>query len=378
MPDVNEKSLELHEKFGGKLEVRSKVPVATPEDLLLAYTPGVGHVSEVVAKDNSLAYQYTIKKNTVAVVTDGSAVLGLGNLGPLGALPVMEGKCALGKEFANLDAFPICLDTQDTEEIIATIKHIAPGFGAIHLEDISAPRCFEIEERLQAELDIPVLHDDQHGTAVVVLAGLINALKLKDMKATEAKVVINGAGAAGIAIAKLLFQHGFKNIIMCDSKGIISQSRTDLNKYKINLLEITNKENLNGGLAEAITGADIFIGVSVKDVLTEEMVKSMNAKPIVFAMSNPNPEIDPHLAIRAGAFIVGTGRSDFPNQINNVLAFPGIFRGALDSRINEITPAMLAKAAENLAVLVENPSPENILPDVFNKAVVGAVASAIK
>lgn len=378
MSNVNQQSLELHEKYGGKLEVHSKVPVATPEDLLLAYTPGVGHVSEVVGRDSSLAYKYTIKKNSVAVVTDGSAVLGLGNLGPLGALPVMEGKCALGKEFANLDAYPICLDTQDTEEIIKTVKNIAPGFGAIHLEDISAPRCFEIEERLQAELDIPVLHDDQHGTAVVVLAGLINALKLKNTHAGSVKTVINGAGAAGVAIAKLLYLYGFANIVVCDSKGIISAQREGLNKYKQELLKISNKNNLTGGLAEAIAGADIFIGVSVRDVLTPEMIKTMNPQPVVLAMSNPNPEINPHLAVKAGAYIVGTGRSDFPNQINNVLAFPGIFRGALDNRIKKITPGMLTQAAVNLAALVVNPTPENILPDVFNKAVTGAVAAAIK
>lgn len=378
MNEINEQSLEMHAKFGGKLEVRSKVPVATPEDLLLAYTPGVGHVSEVVAKDNSLAYKYTIKKNTVAVITDGSAVLGLGNLGPFGALPVMEGKCILGKEFANLDSFPICLDTQDTEKIIETIKNIAPGFGAIHLEDISAPRCFEIEERLQAVLSIPVLHDDQHGTAVVVLAGLINALKLKNLEAAYAKVVVNGAGAAGIAIAKLLSVHGFKNITVCDSMGIIASQRTDLNIYKKNLLEITNLESLTGGLSEAVAGTDIFIGVSVKDVFNEAMIKTMNAQPIIFAMSNPNPEIDPHLALKAGAFIVGTGRSDFPNQINNVLAFPGIFRGALDNRINKITPQMLIQAAKNLAACVKNPSAEEILPNLFDKNVHLAVALAIK
>lgn len=376
--EINKQSLEMHQHFGGKLEVRAKVPISTPEDLLLAYTPGVAHVSEVVGASLELATKYTIKKNTVAVVTDGSAVLGLGNLGPLGAMPVMEGKCALAKEFANLDAFPICLATQDTKEIIETIKNIAPGFGAIHLEDIAAPKCFEIEETLQNLLNIPVLHDDQHGTAMVVLAGLINALKLKKTSADQMKVVVNGAGAAGVAITKLLHHFGFKKIILCDSKGIVSQNRTDLNIYKKQLLQITNFENVSGALADAVKDADIFIGVSVGNVLTKEMVESMSKQSIIFAMSNPTPEIDPNIAKEAGAFIVGTGRSDFPNQLNNVLAFPGIFRGALDNKVTKITQDMLVNGAKKLAECVDQLSVDKILPSPFEKNIYAQVASAIK
>jgi malate dehydrogenase (oxaloacetate-decarboxylating) len=378
MDDTNNQALELHRKYGGKLEVRSKVPLQTRHDLSLAYTPGVAKVCEEIARDKNLAKVYTIKKNTVAVITDGSAVLGLGNLGPLGALPVMEGKCALLKEFADVDAFPICLDTQDTETIIATIKNIAPVFGGINLEDISAPRCFEIECRLKKELDIPIMHDDQHGTGVVVLAGLINALKLKNLQKEEAKVVINGAGAAGTAIAKFLISYGFKNIVVCDSKGAIYKERAGLTPEKKELAEATNQNSTKGSLAECLLGADVFIGVSVRDILSEEMVKGMNREPIIFALANPYPEIDPKLAKRSGAFIIATGRSDVPNQVNNVLAFPGIFRGALDNNVTELTTSILIKVAENLAGYVKNPTPEFILPDPLDKEVAKVVAMAFK
>jgi malate dehydrogenase (oxaloacetate-decarboxylating) len=378
MEDTNNQALELHRKHGGKLEIKSKVSLKTRNDLCLAYTPGVAKVCEEIARDKDLVKVYTIKKNTIAVITDGSAVLGLGNLGPLAALPVMEGKCALLKEFANVDAFPICLDTQDTEEIINTIKHIAPVFGGINLEDISAPRCFEIEERLKKELDIPVMHDDQHGTAVVVLAGLINALLLKGLLKEQAKIVINGAGAAGTAIAKILIAYGFKNIVVCDRVGVIHKERAELTPEKKELAEITNKSLITGTLAECLIEADIFIGVSARDILTAEMIKQMNPEPIIFALSNPYPEIDPVLAKQAGAFIIATGRSDVPNQVNNVLAFPGIFRGVLDNNVQEITTKLLIKAAENLASYVKNPSPEFILPDPLDKGVVGIVAMAIK
>lgn len=379
MSDVYEDSIELHRQQGGKLEVKSKVAITNKDELSLAYTPGVGGVSRAVAEDKSLARELTIKKNTVAVVSDGSAVLGLGNIGPEGALPVMEGKAALFKEFGGVDAFPICLDTQDAEEIIKTVKYLAPVFGGINLEDIGAPRCFEIETRLRTELDIPVFHDDQHGTAIVVLAGLINALKLASIDKSEAKVVINGAGAAGIAIAKLLLNYGFQHITMCDSKGAINESRTDLTDVKKEILELTKtgQQSCNS-LEEAMQGSDVFIGVSQPDLVTADMVKGMNDKPIIFAMSNPVPEIMPDVAKEAGAFVVGTGRSDFPNQINNVLAFPGIFRGALDNEIKQFTDEMLIKAAENLASAVEDISVDKVLPPVFDKSVVEKVSAAIK
>ncbi len=375
---VNAQSLNLHKRYGGKLEVRSKVPLKTKQDLSVAYTPGVAEVCRAIVKNPALARTLTIKKNTVAVVTDGSAVLGLGNLGPLGALPVMEGKCILSKELANLDAFPICLDTQDTEEIIATVKHIAPVFGAIHLEDISAPRCFEIEERLKKELSIPVLHDDQHGTAVVVLAGLINAFKVKKMNIAKSRIVISGAGAAGTAITKLLLKYGVRNIMVCDRNGILNKMNTTLIGHKVALARMTNPELKSGDLSDAIKGADVFIGVSGSNLLTPSMVQNMNPKSVVFALANPDPEILPNVAKLAGAFIVASGRSDFPNQVNNVLAFPGIFRGALDNRVTTITPAMLMNAAKKLAAYVKNPTPDRILPDALDKGVVKVVASAIR
>src|SRR3989338_1466660 len=328
MDKVYADSLKLHKKFHGKLEVRSKVPIKNKADLSLAYTPGVAEVCRVIAKDKTLAREYTMKRNTVAVVSDGSAILGLGNLGPEAALPVMEGKAILFKEFAGVDAFPICLDTQDTEEIIKAVKYLAPVFGGINLEDISAPRCFEIENRLKKELAIPVMHDDQHGTAVVVLAAMINAMKLKKMDKSAAKVVISGAGAAGTAVTKMLVKYGFKNICVCDSKGLIHKRRTDLNKSKIELAELTNPSTDGGDdLKGALKEADVFIGVSGPGIITRHEVKSMNPKPVIFALANPVPEIMPDEAMAGGAFIVASGRSDFPNQINNVLAFPGLFRG---------------------------------------------------
>ena len=375
--DVYQAALELHKNHQGKLEVHSKVPLTSRAELSLAYSPGVAEVSRLIAKDKSAAYTHTLKGNTIAVVSDGSAILGLGNLGPEAALPVMEGKCALFKEFAGVDAFPICLATQDTEEIIKTVKYLAPNFGGINLEDISAPRCFEIEARLKAELDIPVMHDDQHGTATIVLAGLINALKLRELDKSEARLVINGAGAAGDAITKLLLGYGFKNIIVIDREGAIYASRPQLSPAKKTLAALTNLEQKVGGLAEVLTGVHIFIGVSAPGVLTKEMVKTMAERPIIFALANPTPEIMPDEAKEAGAFIVATGRSDFPNQINNVLAFPGIFRGALDNRVTDITDEMLVRAAENLASLVANPSAEEILPDPFDKRVATTVAQAI-
>jgi malate dehydrogenase (oxaloacetate-decarboxylating) len=376
--NYSEESLKLHKQHHGKLSIASKIPVTNKEELAVAYTPGVGAVSSAIAEDPRLAKEMTMKRNSVAIVTDGSAVLGLGNLGPLGALPVMEGKAILFKEFANIDAFPICLDTQDKEEIIQTVKHIAPTFGGINLEDIAAPLCFEIEARLKAELDIPVMHDDQQGTAVVVLAGLINATKLRGISVEEAKLVINGAGAAGIAIAKLLLAYGFKNITLCDSVGSIYSGRDGLNSEKAAIAEVTNLAKTTGGLAEIISGSDIFIGVSKANTLSPEMVKTMNERPIIFALANPIPEIMPDVALEAGAYIVATGRSDFPNQINNVLAFPGIFRGALDNGVVQITQEMFLQAAKNLAACVEKPSTENILPGAFDKHVMQAVSEAIK
>ncbi|MCM1143959.1 MAG: NADP-dependent malic enzyme [Blautia sp.] len=377
---TNEKALKLHEEWNGKLETVSKTPVKTREDLALAYTPGVAEPCKVIAKDKEASYTYTWKANTIAVVSDGSAVLGLGNIGPHAAMPVMEGKAVLFKEFGGVNAVPICLDTQDTEEIIKAVTYLAPGFGGINLEDISAPRCFEIEERLKATLDIPVFHDDQHGTAIVVLAGTINALKIVKKQKEDCKVVVNGAGSAGIAITKLLLSYGFRHIILCDSTGIISKSRNDLNKVKQQMTELTNLDNQTGTLADALKNADIFIGVSAPNVVTPEMVASMNKDSILFAMSNPVPEIMPDIAKAAGARIVGTGRSDFPNQINNVVAFPGIFKGALEGRAKQITEEMKLAAALAIAALVpeEELSEDNIMPEAFNPEVAKKVAEAVK
>jgi len=378
MMDVYQEALELHRKHRGKLSINSKVSLKDKKSLSLAYTPGVAEVCRLIASDKEAAKTHTIKGNTIAVVSDGSAILGLGNLGPEAALPVMEGKCALFKEFAGVDAFPICLATQDTEEIIKAVKQISPVFGGINLEDISAPRCFEIEARLKAELDIPVFHDDQHGTATIVLSALINALKLSGLEKEKARLVINGAGAAGDAVSRLLLSYGFKDLIVVDSKGTISKNRQDLNSAKIELANLTNPRNIEGALAEALVGANIFIGVSAPGVLSEEMIKTMSEKPIVFALANPVPEIMPDLAKNAGAYIVATGRSDFPNQINNVLAFPGIFRGALDNKVKDINDRMLVQAAVNLAALVEDLGVDKILPDPFDERVAPAVAGAIK
>jgi len=377
-PDYGEKSLLAHEKHGGKLEIGSKMPLETIEDLSIAYTPGVAEPCVKISKDPALAYKYTFKGNSVAVVSDGSAVLGLGNIGPEASLPVMEGKAVLFKKFANIDAIPVVLSSQDTDSIINAVKCIAPTFGGINLEDISAPRCFEIEQRLKKELKIPVMHDDQHGTAVVLLAGLINALKVTGKKMEELKVVINGAGAAGIAILNLLREEKVENILMCDSKGIISKKRSDLSPVKQRVADQINHENLEGSLGDAVKGADIFIGVSVPGVLTKEMVQSMNDDPVIFAMANPDPEILPDDAKSAGARIIATGRSDFPNQVNNVLAFPGIFRGLLDACATKITNEMLIAAAEAIAEQVGKPDEDKIIPGAFETEVVPAVAAAVE
>lgn len=380
MNDIDQKSLQKHLANKGKIEISSKFgKLETREDLSIAYTPGVAAVSTFVANNPHEALNYTIKGNTIAIVSDGSAVLGLGNIGPLGALPVMEGKALLFKEFADVDAYPIVLDTQDTEEIIRIVKGISPTFGGINLEDISAPRCFEIEERLVAELNIPVMHDDQHGTATVVLAAIINGLKLANKNIQEIKVIICGVGAAGTAVAKLLNLYGMRKIVMVDSKGIISSDRSDLNQEKKNLLSFTNQENQIGSLTDALKSADVFIGVSAPNLVSEEMVRSMNDKAIIFALANPRPEIMPDVAKRAGAFIVGTGRSDFPNQINNVLAFPGIFRGALDNKVTKITEKMKIAAAIAIASCVkpEELSVEKIIPSAFDRNVALEVAKAI-
>ena len=377
---TNEKALQLHKEWNGKLEITSKVPVKTREALSLAYTPGVAEPCKVIAKDKSQAYTYTMKSNTVAVVSDGSAVLGLGNIGPEAAMPVMEGKAVLFKEFGNVNAVPICLDTQDTEEIIKAVTWLAPAFGGINLEDISAPRCFEIEERLKATLDIPVFHDDQHGTAIVVLAGIINGLKLTGKTKEECRVVVNGAGSAGVAITRLLLTYGFKNITMCDKIGILCDGCEGLNWMQEKMVKLTNLEHKQGSLADAMKGADIFVGVSAPGIVSEEMVASMNHDSILFAMANPVPEIMPDLAKKAGARIVGTGRSDFPNQVNNVVAFPGIFKGALEGRAKQITDEMKLAAANALADLVtpEQLSDEFILPEAFNPQVAEVVAKAVK
>ena len=377
---TNEKALLMHEKWNGKLETVSKTPVKTREDLAIAYTPGVAEPCKVIAKDKEAAYKYTMKANTVAVVSDGSAVLGLGNIGPYAAMPVMEGKAVLFKEFSNVNAVPICLDTQDTEEIIKAVTYLAPGFGGINLEDISAPRCFEIEERLKELLDIPVFHDDQHGTAIVVLAGVINALKVVGKKKEDCRVVVNGAGSAGVAITKLLLTYGFPNIIMCDKVGIVSKDTEGLNWMQKKMTEVTNLNNETGSLADALKGADIFIGVSAPNIVTPEMVASMNRDSILFAMANPVPEIMPDVAKAAGARVVGTGRSDFPNQVNNVVAFPGIFKGALEGRATQITEEMKLAAAEAIAGLVpaDKLSDDNIMPEAFDPQVAEVVADAVK
>lgn len=377
---TNEKALMMHEKWNGKLETVSKTPVKSREDLAIAYTPGVAEPCKVIAQDREAAYKYTMKANTIAVVSDGSAVLGLGNIGPYAAMPVMEGKAVLFKEFGGVNAVPICLDTQDTEEIIKAVTYLAPGFGGINLEDISAPRCFEIEERLKATLDIPVFHDDQHGTAIVVLAGIINALKVVNKKKEDCRVVVNGAGSAGVAITKLLLTYGFPNIIMCDKVGIVSRDTEGLNWMQQKMTEVTNLQNETGSLTDALKGADIFIGVSAPNIVTPEMVASMNRDAILFAMANPVPEIMPDAAKAAGARVVGTGRSDFPNQVNNVVAFPGIFKGALEGRATQITEEMKLAAAEAIAGLVpaEELSEDNIMPEAFNPKVAELVAEAVK
>ena len=376
----SEKALALHKEWNGKIETTPKCEVKSREDLALAYTPGVAEPCKVIAEDKEAAYQYTIKSNTVAVVSDGSAVLGLGNIGAAAAMPVMEGKAVLFKEFGNVNAFPICLDTQDTEEIIKTVVNIAPAFGGINLEDISAPRCFEIESRLNELLDIPVFHDDQHGTAIVVLAGIINALKVTGKKKEDCKIVVNGAGSAGIAISKLLLRYGFPNLTLCDKSGILNKDSKDLNWMQKEMMEVTNLEGKSGTLADAFVGADIFVGVSAPNIVSEEMVASMNKDAILFAMANPTPEIMPDLAKKAGAKVVGTGRSDFPNQVNNVVAFPGIFKGALEGRAPQITEEMKLAASLALASLVPDDelNEDNILPEAFDPRVADVVSAAVK
>ena len=376
----NEKALQMHKEWNGKLETTAKAHVNSREDLAIAYTPGVAEPCKIIAKDPEAAYTYTMKANTVAVVSDGSAVLGLGNIGALAAMPVMEGKCVLFKEFGGVNAVPICLDTQDTEEIIRSVVNIAPAFGGINLEDISAPRCFEIETRLKELLNIPVFHDDQHGTAIVVLAGIINALKVTGKKKEDCRVVVNGAGSAGVAITKLLLTYGFPHITMCDINGIISKDSPDLNWMQKEMTKVTNLEGRIGLLADALKGADIFVGVSAPNIVTPEMVASMNQDAILFAMANPVPEIMPDLAKAAGAKVVGTGRSDFPNQVNNVVAFPGLFKGALEGRATQITEEMKLAAANAIAGLVpeEELNENNILPEAFDPRVAETVSKAIK
>lgn len=375
-----EKALQLHEEWNGKFETTPKMDIATREDLALAYTPGVAEPCKVIAKDKEAAYKYTIKANTVAVVSDGSAVLGLGNIGAHAAMPVMEGKAVLFKSFGGVNAVPICLDTQDTEEIIKTVVNIAPAFGGINLEDISAPRCFEIESRLKELLDIPVFHDDQHGTAIVVLAGIINGLKVTGKTKEDCQVVVNGAGSAGVAITKLLLTYGFKHVTMCDKSGILSKGSEGLNWMQESMMDVTNLEHKTGSLADALKGADIFVGVSAPNIVTPEMVQSMNKDAIIFAMANPVPEIMPDVAKAAGAKVIGTGRSDFPNQVNNVIAFPGIFKGALEGRATQITEEMKLAAALAIANLVpeDEVSDVNILPEAFDERVADVVSQAVK
>ena len=377
---TQEKALQLHKEWNGKIETVSKTPVKSREALSLAYTPGVAEPCKVIAEDKEAAYQYTMKANTVAVISDGSAVLGLGHIGPYAAMPVMEGKAVLFKEFGGVNAVPICLDTQDTEEIIKAVTWLAPAYGGINLEDISAPRCFEIEERLKATLDIPVFHDDQHGTAIVVLAGIINALKVVGKQKENCKVVVNGAGSAGVAITKLLLTYGFTNVIMCDKVGIVSTSTEGLNWMQEKMASVTNPNGETGTLADALKGADIFVGVSAPNIVTQEMVQSMAADSILFAMANPTPEIMPDVAKAAGARVVGTGRSDFPNQVNNVVAFPGIFKGALEGRATQITEEMKLAAANAIAGLVPDDElgEDNIMPEAFNPKVAELVAEAVK
>ena len=376
----SEKALKMNEEWHGKIETCAKSHVNSREDLAIAYTPGVAEPCKVIAKDPEAAYTYTMKSNTVAVVSDGSAVLGLGNIGALAAMPVMEGKAVLFKEFGGVNAVPICLDTQDTEEIIKTVVNIAPAFGGINLEDISAPRCFEIEERLKELLDIPVFHDDQHGTAIVVLAGIINAMKVTGKDKESSKVVVNGAGSAGVAITKLLLTYGFKHVTMCDINGILGKDSKDLNWMQEKMVEVTNLEQKTGKLADALKGADIFVGVSAPNIVTPEMVASMNKDAILFAMANPVPEIMPDIAKAAGAKVVGTGRSDFPNQVNNVVAFPGIFKGALEGRATAITEDMKLATAKAIAGLVpdEELNENNILPEAFDPRVADVVSRAVK
>lgn len=377
---TGEKAMELHKQWQGKIETVAKSKVKSREDLALAYTPGVAEPCKAIAEDKELAYTYTMKANTIAVVSDGSAVLGLGNIGAEAAMPVMEGKAVLFKEFGGVNAVPICLDTQDTEEIIKTVTYLAPTFGGINLEDISAPRCFEIEQRLKETLDIPVFHDDQHGTAIVVLSATINALKIIGKDKAECKVIVNGAGSAGVAITKLLLNYGFKNIIMVDRTGAIASDRTGLNWSKQEMLKLTNPNDEKGSLADVMKDADIFVGVSAPNTVTQDMVRSMAKYPIIFAMSNPIPEIMPDEAKAAGARIVGTGRSDFPNQINNVVAFPGIFKGALEGRAKQITEEMKLAAAEAIASLVSDDElcEDMIMPEAFDPRVADLVAEAVK
>ena len=380
MSESNEdRARRVHAELKGKTEVTLKQPIESRADLADVYTPGVGVVSSDIGKDLNKVWEYTGRGNMVAVISDGTAILGLGDLGPEAALPVMEGKCALFKRFANINAVPIVLNADSVDRIVETVKAIAPSFGAINLEDISAPRCFEVEERLKAELSIPVMHDDQHGTAIVALAGLINAAKVVGKDVTDLQVVVNGVGAAGVAIMRLLAQKGIRRIYAVDSRGLVSEDRTDLNPEKKRLLdEGVVRGELSGTLRDALKGADVFIGVSKAGVLTPDLVAIMNEKPIIFALANPVPEIMPDLALKAGAAVVATGRSDFPNQINNVLAYPGVFRGALDARLPQITDTMKIAAAEALAALVDKPHAEMIMPDVFDPRVVPAVADAVK
>ena len=375
--NYSEESLKKHYEWKGKLEVVSRAKVENKQDLSLAYTPGVAAPCLAIKENKELSYSLTRRWNTVAVVTDGSAVLGLGNIGPEAGMPVMEGKCVLFREFAGIDAIPICIKSQNVDEIVSTVYNISASFGGINLEDISAPRCFEVERKLKELCDVPIFHDDQHGTAIVLAAALKNALKVVKKDISTASLVINGAGSAGIAIAEFLLSLGAKDLVVCDRLGIIDESER-FNFAQNSLAKRTNPQNVKGTLKDAVKGADAFIGVSAKDVLSQDMVRSMDKDPIVFAMANPSPEIDPKLALEAGARIVATGRSDLPNQINNVLAFPGIFRGALDARATDINEAMKIAASEALASLVENPSENNIIPEPFDKRVVGTVANAVK
>ncbi|MCY9580223.1 NADP-dependent malic enzyme [Paenibacillus alvei] len=377
--DIKEESLQLHKKLHGKIEVTSKIEVNSPEDLSLVYTPGVAESCRLIANDKNAANEYTLRGNMIAVVTDGSAVLGLGDIGPYAAMPVMEGKCMLFKQFGNVDAFPICLSTQNVDEIVNIVKNMEPTFSGINLEDISAPRCFEIERRLKEETNIPIFHDDQHGTAIVLLAALMNALKVVHKQMSNIRAVINGAGSAGIAIAKLLLKAGVQHVSLVDLKGVVCEGEEWMNPAQADMAMVTNREHIRGTLTEAVRGADVFIGVSAPKVLTQEHVRSMNEKPIIFAMANPTPEIFPDEALAAGAAVVCTGRSDFPNQVNNLLAFPGIFRGALDVRAADITDDMKLAAARGIAAIVTDAelSPTYIIPNPLDKRVVPSVASAI-